>query len=189
MDELQDRCNIGEMRLELEAKADKQKALLSSVKFDSGDFEALDQLFNSEAFSSWKHVSELRAKAMEAPPFVSQATMNELSEIRLWDSDPGVPRPEWMAAVCNNREAFSNSAFAFRDGDAKHYYKFMFAKQSPYSIMFAPLEKSETYTPMFEVNHSTWEAQSLQSWGAEFGVDFSKHVPWHEVPQVVHDTL
>ena len=122
VDELQDRCNIEQMRLELEAKEDKQKALLSSVKFDSGDFEVLDRLFNSEAFSSWKHVSELRAQAIEAPPLVSQAMMNELSEIRLWDSDPGVPRLGWMAFVCDNREAFSNSAFASRDGGAKHYY-------------------------------------------------------------------
>lgn len=186
--ELEERCNIEQSRIQQEMRADRQKVLLSSVKLDKDDFFALDQLFNNETFGNLTRVRELRATAMKAPPRLPEALMKELAAIKLFDADPAsaMSRPEWLAPLCHNRDIFSNSALAFHEGGSTRYFKFMYIKQSPHFIMFAPLKAVEVYAPATEVNHTNWEDLALATWRATFEVaDFTKFAAWYELPQVL----
>jgi hypothetical protein len=60
-----------------------------------------------------------------------------------------------------------------QDGLLYRWYKFVFATQSPYMALFAPMKEQEVYLQFAVVDGANWEALALSTWKRHHTIDFS----------------
>lgn len=182
--DLQERRNIEQVRVAQDSLADKPRLLLSAVKFDESTFAEYERVYKSSAFTSPAAIQEMRSRAVRAPPRLTDAELADLNKMPLWDGSAPAARPPWLGPVCKQRALFCNAVFMFAEPERTVFYKFLFAMQSPFYAMFAPVERIDPQVPLEVVTHENWEQVAMMSWRFEFSVDFASFCPWEALPPV-----
>ena len=73
---------------------------------------------------------------------LSEAHLKYLDSMPLLDR-PIHQQPWWLSIVCACRSAFKGTALVVGRGDGAKFYRFLFAKKSPYQAVFCELQKLE----------------------------------------------
>ena len=128
-------------------KAEKLKGLPPRMIFSEAVLTPdqdmrLDEVFRGSGLSK-SQVPKLRKAA-------ATHTMLSTDHLSLLDHQPLLQpsvekRPWWLPVVCACRAAFGRTALKFGRGEDEQWYKFLFAKQSPYMATFSPLKLEDQY--------------------------------------------
>jgi len=155
------------------------KLSFATAAFSKEQEDRLDAVLNGPTMSQTR-VTELRKMAVQHS-MLSNAEFKVLDAQQLVDA-PLDRRPWWLSAVVTCREAFAGTALRFGK-DSQSYFKFLYAKQQPHLVTFAPLQIQEKYTPLFPGPSSSGEdiCSPLCGWQFNFRCDRLAIKMAHEV--------
>ena len=142
------RAEIAEAEEALQAEKNNDLPLgLKSCHLNESDLEQWDVLLTDPMFSG-KALDTLQKSRLHAPPQISPALQTLLSDQVLFDPDDffSLPKPAWLASVCDYRDHMQGAALCFWTGGEKHWFLFLYAMQSPQLAVFCPLTLESEYT-------------------------------------------
>jgi len=173
------KLQLHQQRLAAESSKGAPPMVLSACRFSQGDVQVLDSMWQNPDFSRRK-VAALRKKATEASEPTDAATRAWLGACAL-STEPLPVRPPWLRTVCNQREAFKDSALVITDGERIGVFMLLFAKQNPFMAAFAPLTRCEAPFRPQPASASSWDQLFLDNWGLSFSTAYDKVVEAHEL--------
>ena len=116
-----------------------------------------------------------------------------LSEQALFVLDDyfSLPKPAWLASVCDYRDHMQGAALCFWTEGEKHWFLFLYAMQSPQLAVFCPLTLESEYTllPQVLASPSADLVNGEVLWSYVFSIDVTNIVTSEKFPGFPDATL
>ena len=197
---LQEKTNkdIAELRQKLIAARGKLNAAargeglpltcLAANRLSPQDLNTLAAIYHSDEFGTHA-VQRLRAASTKAPAQPGPAHMKTLNDVKVLLARPTPKCPEWLKAMCYNRDAFKNCGLIIDSGTpAEQAFLFLYAKQQPLMAVFAPMRRRMVALPPVRLMRGDdMQAKVDAVWEHQFYVDFGRAVLGQQLSECTVD--
>ena len=180
VEHIQARLGLHLRRLASEQEEGAPPMVLSTCKFSDTDIKVIDAFWRGRQLTERK-VKALRKAAIESPLPPGAAEKAKLGAHTLCVERTSAAKPPWLPTLCNNRESFRDIALVIRTGEGSRAFLFLYAKQSPYMAVFAPLAESEIPFRPLPVDSSSWGPLFLNNWDLTFNTVYDVCLEAHEL--------
>eukprot|EP00974_Lingulodinium_polyedra_P070095 6783166-Lingulodinium_polyedra.AAC.1 len=103
---------------------------MSACGLQMASLDAFERRCLDKNFTSPKEIKEKRKEALECPRPIEGQLSLDLAKIHTYQVEHP-QMPEWAKSVCKAREFFKDTMLVHNAGEAKHYYRFVYAVLSP----------------------------------------------------------
>ena len=180
-------CALAALELHTARQAEEQAAMgrprlqFNSCLLSDEQKALMADLHKSNLFKL-AHVAELRQVATHAPLPLTHQAMKDLEDVAIFKA-PKCARPRWLSDLCWRRHMFNHTALVvIGEEGSPSFWKFLYAKQSPLTACFSPMERCATQLPAQALSSSgAAESALFDYWDYSFRYDPCVTVEAHDI--------